>query len=242
MPPKSATAWMGSEVASQSVMVTAKTASVLSSAGLHRAHGGELLFELSLFHGQPLELGRENPQQHLPRDGDHENGGGETVAHPFEKRDLDARELFEIAERDRVGAGSSGRRDAANQRSEGAGNHERATEIAFERLELGVLQHANPEREQDRCDGHICYPHRERGAHDEEPEEHAIRSGAHAAQDVEREPGAETGAAERGRQQQDTEKERNDGIAETGAHDDGIVFDAEGWYQKKHKKRRDGEG
>ena len=130
---------------------------------------GQLFRNLLALHRQSFDLGRKDPKKQEPGTGQHEDRGGHPVSHPFDERDLDAGQIFQITQSDGVGARPGRRGDAANERAEGTRDHQRPAEIALQALESGIFEQAHAQGQKDRGYGHVRYPHRKRRTGDQEP-------------------------------------------------------------------------
>ena len=186
---------------------------------------------------QPVELRRKRAQQQPPAGRDHEQQRGHAVGHPPRERDLDPRQLAEIADRGEIGARPGRRADAPDQRAERARDHQRPPEVALERLDLRVTQNPDPQRHEQRRDRHVGDPHGQHRADHQEAEQHPVGPGADPVKHVQHEPRAEPRVRESGGKEQDPDEERDQRIAETGRHHRRVVGNPEDRDQQQHDQR-----
>ena len=198
-----------------------------------RSERGKLGVDVRFLERQPLEFWGKHAQEKPPPERNHQQRRRHAEQHPLSERNGQTRQFLQIAQRDQIRGGAGRGGDAADQRTVRARDHQRPAEVALERLEPGVREHADAERQHDSGHGHIGDPHREQRTRRDEPKQDAVRAGAGQSQHVQHHPGAQPRDGEAGRQEEYADEEHHQRIAEPGPHGRGEVRDPERWNENQ---------
>ena len=117
----------------------------------------------------------------------------------------------------------------------GTGDHESTTEVALQRFETRVTQHADAEWQQNGGDGHVRDPHRQRCSDRQEPQQHTVRASTEDEEDIQDQSCAEPRTAEARRENEHADEEGDDRIPESGCDNRCVVGDSKDGDQQQYE-------